>query len=345
MRSTRLILLGAGHAHLLLTERLDALRRAGIEPLLIAPRWFRYSGLATGVLSGALGEHANRIDVAAVAARRGLAFVAGEVTAIDRAARMVTLADGSEHGFDLLSLNIGSDVRVDPGIANLVPVKPLAGLAALRTRIEGSAVFPEVLIIGAGPSGTEVAAALAGLAERCGLAPRITLFGRPAGFGRQWRLLYASLERRGVCILAEHRIADAKPPPDTLIPATGLTAPRLIGAAGLATRGDGAAVSATLQSVVDPAIFAVGDCADYLPRVLPNQGVFAVRQTPVLARNLAAAARGLPLECYRPQRRWLAIMDLGDGTGFATWGGLQWRSRLMLRWKRHLDLAFIRRFG
>lgn len=130
-----------------------------------------------------------------------------------------------------------------------------------------------------------------------------------------------------------------------MIAATGLGAAALLREAGLeTTRGAGVAVAATLQSVVDPTVFAAGDCADFLPRPLPYQGVFGVRQAPVLARNLVAAARGETLEHYRPQRRWLAIMDLGDETGFATWGGFSWRSRAMLRWKRHLDMKFMSRF-
>jgi len=342
MAKRRLILLGAGHAHLLLTERLDVLREAGIDPLLIAPRWFDYSGPATGVLSGALPPGANRIDVAGVASRRGLAFVEGFAVAINRAAQTVTLADGSQHGFDFLSLNIGS--VVGPGVAGneVRPVKPLAELTALRVKIESRAEFPHVLIVGAGPSGTEVAAALLGLAERTGAKPRITLAGRTAPPGRAWRSLYASLECRGLTL---HAGTAPLPEHDLMIAATGLRAPRLVREAGLAIdRDGGAAVAATLQSLVDPAIFAVGDCADFQPRVLPRQGVFGVRQAPVLARNLAAAAKGEPLEDYRPQRQWLAIMDLGDGTGFATWDSLAWRSRAMLRWKRRLDMAFLHRF-
>ena len=343
MADKRLILLGAGHAHLLLTERLDVLREAGIEPLLIASRWFDYSGLATGVLSGALPPAANRIDVAGLASRRGLAFVEGFAVAIDRAAQTVTLADGSQHGFDFLSLNIGSVVGPDVAGNDVRPVKPLAGLTALRVQIESRAQFPHVLIVGAGPSGTEVAAALLGLAERTGVAtPHITLMGRRAGAGHAWRSLYASLERRGLKLIPESAPLHEH---DLRIAATGLCAPSLVREAGLALNaGGGAAVAATLQSLIDPAIFAVGDCADFQPRALPRQGVFGVRQAPVLARNLAAAANGRPLEDYRPQRRWLAIMDLGDETGFATWGGLAWRSRAMLRWKRRLDMAFLHRF-
>lgn len=345
MAQTRLILLGAGHAHLLLTEQLEVLRDAGIDPLLIAPKSFDYSGLTTGVLSGALPPGANRIDVEALAKRRGLTFVEGFATAIDRTARAITLSDGQKFSFDLLSLNIGGTVAEPCPGNDAWPVKPLAGLTALRAHIESKPSFPRLVIVGAGLSGTEVAAALAGLATRMGVKPRITLAGYPAGTRRGWRSLYASLERRGVALHPRWGPDAAPPEHDLMIAATGLGAAALVREAGLETRrGAGVAVAATLQSVVDPAVFAAGDCADFLPRPLPCQGVFGVRQAPVLVRNLIATVRGEPLEPYRPQHRWLAIMDLGDETGFATWGRFAWRSRAMLRWKRHLDLAFMNRF-
>ncbi|QDX26968.1 hypothetical protein FPZ54_13790 [Sphingomonas suaedae] len=342
MADKRLILLGAGHAHLLLTERLETLREAGIDPVLIAPRWFDYSGLATGVLSGALPSDANRIDVASLARRRGLAFVEGMATAIDRTDRVVTLASGSRHRFDLLSLNIGSVVGAAVTGGDVCPVKPLSGLTALRARIESGREFPRVLIVGAGPSGIEVAAALLGLAERIGAVPRVTLVARSADDMRAWQTLLVRLSRRGLRL---HCLGTALPGHDVMIAATGLRAPTLIDAAKLATHaGRGAAVAATLQSTIDPAIFAAGDCADFQPRAIQRQGVFGVRQAPVLIDNLAAVAVGLPLRPFRPQRRWLAIMDLGDGTGYATWGPLAWQGRAMLRLKRHLDRSFVRRF-
>lgn len=227
----------------------------------------------------------------------------------------------------------GSDVR---------PVKPLAGLTELRAHIEAQARFPRVLIVGAGRSGTEVAAALAGLAERMRVVPHITLAGRPRA-GHGWRSLYESLERRGIDLQPGRYVPTSRSGHDLLIAGTGLRAPALVDKAALGSA-RGVAVTVHLQSVIDPAVFAAGDCADFLPRPLPCQGVFAVRQAPVLARNLDAFAQGKPLVRYRPQRHWLAIMDLGDGTGFATWAGFTARSRAMLRWKRRLDMAFLRRF-
>ncbi|MDI6624430.1 MAG: hypothetical protein QME55_06840, partial [Brevundimonas sp.] len=59
------VLVGAGHAHLDLLHQSARLRRAGVRLTLVAPRMFHYSGLATGVLSGALAPEAAAIDVAA----------------------------------------------------------------------------------------------------------------------------------------------------------------------------------------------------------------------------------------------------------------------------------------
>ncbi len=75
----------------------------------------------------------------------------------------------------------------------------------------------------------------------------------------------------------------------------------------------------------------------------PAAGVFGVRAAPVLLDNLAALGLDRPLRPYKPQKRWLSIMDLGDGRGLATRGGLWSLGRIALWLKRRLDHDFIRR--
>ena len=79
---------------------------------------------------------------------------------------------------------------------------------------------------------------------------------------------------------------------------------------------------------------------DAAPR--PPAGVFGVRAAPILLHNLLAARGGARLP-YRPQRRWLSIMDLGDRTGLAVRGRVWWLGRSALWLKRRLDLGFVRR--
>ena len=129
-----------------------------------------------------------------------------------------------------------------------------------------------------------------------------------------------------------------------LVLATGLNAATLIADLALPLDEDvRLRVSPALQSVSDPAIFAVGDCAVIDGHVRPAAGVLGVRAAPVLLDNIIALGSGQPIELYRPQSRWLAIMDLGDGRGLATRGGLWSLGRVALWLKRRLDLDFIRR--
>jgi NADH dehydrogenase FAD-containing subunit len=319
------------------------LRAAGLDPLLIAPRFFHYSGLAGAVLSGALPVGANRIDVAALARRRGLAFKAA--TALAVAGREIVLHDGNRVGFDLLSLNIGSEVaRPIAGKGYVWPAKPLDRLARLRSALEERITGrPHIVVAGAGWSGTEIAASIAALYERAGETARITLAGSPEP-GPGWSGVYRSLARRGIVLLPDRQVAERRRHKAVLDDGAVLPCDYLVAATGLAPGPLGRRVNAALQAVDDPAVFASGDCAFFMPGPLPSSGVFGVRQAPVLAHNLGAWALGEPMLAFQPRRVWLSIMDLGTGQGFARWGPLWSRSATALRWKRRLDLAFVRRF-
>ena len=118
----------------------------------------------------------------------------------------------------------------------------------------------------------------------------------------------------------------------------------------------GVKVQDTLQSIDDPDIFAIGDCADIADYKLPRIGVFGVRAAPVLLANLVAQTRnqaevqtqGDPLQSFKPQHKWLAAQNLGDGTGLAWWGvregegGPAWRGRTALWLKNWIDVRFVK---
>jgi len=360
----RLVLVGAGHAHLHLLARAEDLRAAGYEVVLIAPQRFDYSGLATGVLSGAVDEAQASIDIAELAARQSVRHLAARVLDGDLKARRLELDSGETVGFDHLSLNVGSvvDDPQDLGRApDVWPVKPLTRLFELKARVEarlaGEGPAPVIVVAGGGQTGFEVAAALAGLCERAGRAPDITLIARAAprwGPPKAIAALEASLARRGVRIRRGEVIGrdaglcrlsnGADLPCEMLVLAGGLRAPQLGSRLGLATdEKDRIRVGPGLQAKDHPQVSAAGDCAvlDHAPR--PMVGVFGVRAAPVLLNNLLASAGCAAPRAYRPQRRWLSIMDLGDGTGLALRGPFWWRGRAALALKRRIDLGFVDR--
>jgi NADH dehydrogenase FAD-containing subunit len=357
----RVVLAGAGHAHLGVLRHAGALRAAGVEPFLIAPPTFHYSGLATAVLSGALPPGRALLDVAALAARFGVPHLPAEVTAVDRDARRLHLSDGRDLAYDAVSFNIGSVTGAGtdlPGEGETWPVKPLSGLAGLRARLDdhlADGVSPSILVAGGGPTGFEVAAALAGRVERAGLSPRVVILRRSApdwAPGRALERLSAALQSRGVLQTSgeaavrrpgEVLLSDGRSLPcDLLVLATGLRAPDVIADLGLPLSADGRlAVGPTLKSTEDPRVFAVGDCAVITGSPRPPAGVFGVRAAPILAHNLAALGTGGRLAAYAPQSRWLSIIDLGDGTGLALRGPFWSLGRGALMLKRRLDLGFV----
>ena len=109
----RVVLVGAGHAHLHVLRNAAVMRAAGVEPILVAPAAFHYSGLATGVLSGASAPARAVVDVTTLAAHFGVRHIVGETTHIDLSGRHLRLPDGQTLFYDAISLNVGS-VTSDP---------------------------------------------------------------------------------------------------------------------------------------------------------------------------------------------------------------------------------------
>ena len=131
---------------------------------------------------------------------------------------------------------------------------------------------------------------------------------------------------------------------EVVVLATGLVAPALLAAVGLSDHGsatDGIPVRATLQHRDHEHVYAVGDCAHFMPRPLANIGVYGVRQGPVLLASLVARAAGEPLPEFTPQRHALQVLDLGDGIGLATRGPWWWMGRGALALKRRVDRRWL----
>jgi selenide,water dikinase len=101
----------------------------------------------------------------------------------------------------------------------------------------------------------------------------------------------------------------------------------------------------TLEVEGCEALFAVGDCATLVSHPwVPKAGVYAVRQGPCLDANLRAALLGRPLRSYRPQRRFLALMNLGERRALGTKWGVVMTGRSVWRLKDWIDRRFMRRF-
>lgn len=353
-----LLLVGAGHAHLHVVRHAAELAAAGYRVVLLAPRYFDYSGVASATAAGVLPRRAGRVDVRSLAAASSVELHEGTLVLLDPVARTAVTSAGAQLAYDVLSLNVGSVVAPE-GVAvhpSVLRVKPLRGLAELDARLRASPGEGAVVtVVGGGASGVELAAHLSVRPDvaRVQLVESGTTVGADLPRGARAPVLRL-LARRGVAVHTGRVVREVGERQlvcddgtvlahDVALLAAGLTAPPLLGALGL---GDarGVPVRATLQHVERDEVYAVGDCARFLPGPLPRIGVHGVRQGPVLLHSLRARRSGGPLPVYEPPRRALAILDLGGGVGLATRGRWWWCGASALRLKRVVDRRWLRTY-
>ena len=91
-------------------------------------------------------------------------------------------------------------------------------------------------------------------------------------------------------------------------------------------------------------VFGAGDCIRFETRDLAKAGVYAVRQGPVLARNLLRRLAGRELLDYRPQEHFLALLATGDGEAILSWRGLAASGRWVWKLKDSIDRRWMSRF-
>lgn len=363
---TRLLLIGAGHAHAQVLLECARAPLPGVELTLVSPQAEApYSGMVPGWLSGSYRYDEICIDFGPLAQAAGAHVVTDELVALDPDARVVKLASGATLGYDLLSLNIGSTLTPPADLG--VPVLALRPIAELRDRwhallqrrqADTTSAPATVTMVGGGAAGVE--SLLAVLARLRALQPQrrfsgrliarspTLLEGQPAGAARKAQ---HALERAGVTLdLGADFDARKAESSDLVLWATGAEAhawqrdATRRGTLAVNER-DFIRIDDQLRSTSHPNVYASGDCAAWRPP-LPKAGVFAVRMAPVLAHNLRVAAGGAgSARRYTPQRNFLVLLATADGRAIAARGPIfSAEGRWLWRWKEHIDRGFVRRY-
>jgi pyridine nucleotide-disulfide oxidoreductase family protein len=366
----RLVLLGGGHAHLHVLQALAREPLAGAQAVLITPHGhLSYSGMVPGVVAGHYAPEQARIALAPLSAAAQVTLVQGQAVALDAAQRLVTLSDGRVAEYDLLSLDVGGAQDRDalPGAGeHALFVRPIETLVSVldRLREQASRRPLDVVVVGAGAAGFELALALAwGLAhltrsgEGSSRVALVTGGGEPlAGYPR-------AVVAHGLKALARHKVtlfreacvavetgalvlaSGARLACDVPVIATGVGAPAWLLGSGLALDERGfVRTGPTLQSASHPEVFAAGDVAVRDDAPHPRSGVHAVRAGPPLALNLRRFIGAGQLQAYTPQPRTLNLLSCGERRAIMAWGDWVAEGRWAWWWKDRIDLAFIRRF-
>lgn len=362
-----LVLVGAGHAHMLTLANLRYFIDKGHRVTVVGPSAYQYySGMGPGMLGKIYTPQAIRFRTQHMAEKNGAAFLLDKVVRIDPDKKTITLESGEQTRYDVISFNIGSHVPCPPTEGNdsdIFTVKPVEGLlAAQRRLLELGAVKDFNLgIVGGGPSSAEIAGNVHRLLQdHAQYQAQITIFsGEPlmAQFPQAVRSrVINSLTRRSIHIVEEDTVTSItdkelllasgrRAKLDFLFIATGVKPAPIFTSSGLPTGPDGGLlVNDYLQSTAHPDIFGGGDCIYFQNRPLDKVGVYAVRQNPVLLHNLQAHLEEEPVTPFEPGGDYLLVFNMGDGTGVLRKRKLVLNGRLAFRIKDWIDRKFMKTF-
>lgn len=344
----RILLIGAGPAHLVLLRAVAKKALYGARIVLVTPEPQQiYSGMLPGLLAGHYDLEQILLSTSRLAALAYAEFVRGSVESLDLANRVARLADGTEMRYDVLSLNIGSrlDGSIDGAMQHAIAVKPFEDFVR---RLHGE-TFARVAVVGAGAAGLEIAMAL----RHRGAA--VTLYsGRPSVHPALAARAERALRRAGVDFRPGMAVDGIEPGPvvvsgaarqafDVVLVATGAAPMPLLRQAGLQCDEAGfALVDASLRSVSHPEVFVVGDCATLRDAPHPKSGVYSVRHGGVLHENLRRLLQDRPLASYRPQSSALTLLSCGARYAIAQRGGWSAEGAWAWYWKRRIDRNWLR---
>lgn len=371
LRGQKIVLLGGGHSHALLLLQLTKYPHLGPSVTLVSDHETSiYSGMLPGHLAGFYPLDALKIDLRALCLAGGVEFVLGQAYGIDHEKNRVHCSDGVSIPFDILSIDIGSISSIPDSLtkhrSRACPIKPFAAFFAQWDLVKKSvttATTPvRICVVGGGSGGVELA-----LAMKASLGNQVAIQLIHSGqtvldsYGRRARTLaHEALTSGKIALLlgtmvkaaADHEqgvrlhldggsMIDA----DFVFLATKASAPSWLRQTDLELTDDGfIAIRPTLQSRSHLHIFAAGDIATLMSSIHPKAGVYAVRQAPVLLQNLKAILQREPLASYKPQPRFLSLLNMCDGTAIASYGPFSGRSSWYLKLKMRIDSRFVAKF-
>jgi selenide,water dikinase len=351
------LLLGGGHSHIQVLKRFAMSPVPGIRLSIISREILSpYSGMLPGHVAGFYRHEQMHFDLPRLASAAQARFIHDEVTHLDLDIQQVQMAGHPPLRFDLLSINLGG---VPLGVSqHVIPVKPIGSFLPRWESIQGD-IEPgaRVVVVGGGAGGAELALAMR-TALPASVRIRIACTELLPGFAEPARnLLRQVLNDRDVDLVEGFRVASATGqaitsidgeqwPAEHIFWVTGVSATPLLRESGLSLDDQGfVVVDEHLRSVSHPAVFAAGDVACLQGQQRPKSGVFAVREGPVLADNLARALLKKPLRRYRAQEKFLVLMGTGNKRGIASRGEFAVQGRWVWWWKHWIDTRFMRRFA
>lgn len=360
----KIVLAGAGHGHLMFLNKMDEVIAAGFDVTVISPdRFHYYSGMGPGMLSGTYKPEQCRFDVKSITEKKGGSFIEDSITAFNPEIKQLITASGKSVYYDAVSFNTGSEIREKFSQGkNIFDVKPVFNLHRagnfINNNFRGKSI--RAAVIGGGFAGIECACNIRFLAFKMGIPAKIMIIERGIfleGINDKFyqevshelrRIQVGVFQNSGdVSIQGNHIITESGKNlySDIIINATGVKPSPIFKISGIVTDNEGAlSVNSFLQSPQYPEVFGTGDCISFTEKPLRKAGVYAVKQNLIIYHNLQSYLSGSPLIPFKPQNKYLIILNTGFERGILFRKPFLSRGRIPYVIKDLIDRRFIKKY-
>jgi len=367
MPNKKLVLIGGGHTHVLLIRALGVTPIHGVDVVLISENKFTpYSGMLPGYVAGYYSLEQTNIDLEQLCKITNVEWIEKRVEDIDITKQKVVCVNNVKIHFDKLSIDIGStpDLSVEGASEFALGVKPITGFQTrwndLLATHDSKQLQGDWGIVGAGAGGVELVLAMAyrlrdfpklkfhliyrGESILPGYSRKVVSYAEKAlnkfGIEQHPNFLVKKVKREGLESISGQSIKL-----DQSIWCTGAVGAQWLNNSGVGlTINNFIKVNDYLQSTSHENIFAVGDVAEMINNPRSKAGVYAVRQAPMLERNLRSAFNDMPLEPINLQTQFLSLISLGEKSAIASRNGLIFKGKLIWAVKDWIDQRFIKLF-
>ena len=367
--SREIILVGGGHAHALFLRKWAMHSIPGVQISLISPSSeATYTGMLPGFLAGHYSKEEIVIDLVKLCRFSGVRLILGSVSNIISSENLISIDGRCSLKYDVASINIGVTSTINDRKRfnlNTHSIRPLGSFVDrwtdFKEQINRKKVVPNIAIVGGGIGAVEVALAMCYSIRKLGIVDySITILDRSEvlkNVGSSTRnIIMSTLKDYSIATFNHVRVLECDEncvrlengqeiKSNFTVIAAGATAYEWLQKTDLSLKDGFINVDKNLQVIGSPNIFAVGDCANLNCFPRPKAGVFAVRQAPVLFKNIQAKLLKGSLKAFSPQKNYLKLISLGEKKAVSDYILPSVSGRAVWKLKNKIDNAFMKKMS
>ncbi|WP_416730982.1 NAD(P)/FAD-dependent oxidoreductase [Fictibacillus sp. JL2B1089] len=352
---TKLLLIGGGHAHLSILRSLLHEEISDLEVTLITSSKFQYySGMFSGFTEGQYDEDEIRIDLESLCSRASVSFIEDTIISFDPMQKVLLGFSGGIYSFDVISFDI------EPwSSSELISTSELIPKHHLLDKLKKVRTSDSPVIIGNAAEAIEMALSITSWRKKYNMSKTVTLISSSSLLhsfgGKATKKIKEIAHHQNLEIYENEQVNDVndnyimtdkctKVKYTSILPITGPKASSLFKQALLPVDSDGfLLVEDTLQNVEYPYVFGAGNCvtiSEY-PELV-KRDVHAMKQGPILLKNIKRFISGRSLERFKPRRNPYSLLSTGEHQGLFIYKNMTLHGKWVWNMKHIINQRFIK---